>query len=77
MGVGLSAFIERKRAPIDLLVVVSDCHTPWPLETPPFPVVTIRVGDGAPPVWGNQGANRVVTIEQAGAATTVTGGRRR
>ena len=30
MGVGLRAFIERKIAPIDLLVIVSDCHTPWP-----------------------------------------------
>ena len=64
MGVGLRAFIERKSAPIDLLVIVSDCHTPWPTEAPPFPVITIRVGDGAPPPWGNHGANRVITIEE-------------
>jgi predicted metal-dependent peptidase len=64
MGVGLRAFIERKRAPIDLLVIVSDCCTPWPIEAPPFPVITIRVGDGAPPAWGNHGANRVITIEE-------------
>ena len=32
IGVGLRAFIERKSAPIDLLVIVSDCQTPWPAE---------------------------------------------
>jgi predicted metal-dependent peptidase len=64
MGVGLRAFIERKSAPIDLLVIVSDCCTPWPIEAPPFPVITIKVGDGAPPVWGNHGANRVITIDE-------------
>jgi predicted metal-dependent peptidase len=69
LGVGLRAFIERKVAPIDLLVIVSDCRTPWPKEVPPFPVITIRVGDGAPPAWGNQGANRVIAIEEPTAAT--------
>ena len=64
MGVGLRAFIERTSDPIDLLVIVSDCHTPWPNEAPPFPVITIRVGDGAPPPWGNRGANTVITIEE-------------
>ena len=68
IGVGLRAFIERKAAPIDLLVIVSDCRTPWPKEAPPFPVITIRVGDGAPPPWGHQGFNRVVTIEDPVAA---------
>ena len=60
----LRAFIERKSALIDLLIIVSDCRTPWPEETPPFPVITIRVGDGAPPPWGTHGANKVVTIEE-------------
>ena len=64
MGVGLRAFTERKGAPIDLLVIVSDCRTPWPEEAPPFPVITIRVGDGAPPPWGTRGANKVMTIEE-------------
>jgi predicted metal-dependent peptidase len=32
---GLNWFIERNA--VDLLVVVSDCHTAWPDETPPFP----------------------------------------
>ena len=64
LRVGLRAFIERSRAPIDLLVIVSDCLTPWPEETPPFPVITIRVGDGAPPPWGTRGANKVITIEE-------------
>ena len=30
IGAGLRWFAERKSGPIDLLVVVSDCHTPWP-----------------------------------------------
>jgi predicted metal-dependent peptidase len=63
LRVGLRAFIDRKSAPIDLLVIVSDCLTPWPKETPPFPVITIRVGDGAPPPWGTHGANKVITIQ--------------
>ena len=63
IGVGLKWFIERKSVPIDLLIVVTDCHTPWPPEVPPFPVITIRVGDGAPPPWGDRRANRVITIE--------------
>jgi predicted metal-dependent peptidase len=66
MGVGIRAFIERTSAPIDLLVIVSDCLTPWPTTRPPFPVITIRVGDGAPPPWGTYGANKVITIEEEG-----------
>jgi len=64
IGVGLSWFIERRGGPIDLLIVVTDCHTPWPEETPPFPVITIRVGDGPPPPWGDRGVNKVITIEE-------------
>ena len=77
IGVGLRAFTERKLAPIDLLVVVSDCRTPWPKEAPPFPVITIRVGDGAAPPWGNHGANKVITIEEPGAAARENHTRRR
>ena len=62
LSTGLSWFVERNA--IDLLVIVSDCHTAWPHETPPFPVLTIRVGDGPPPPWGHHGANRVITIEE-------------
>jgi predicted metal-dependent peptidase len=62
LSVGIRAFIDRKVDPIDLLVIVTDCQTPWPAKTPRFPVITIRVGDGAPPPWGNYGANRVITI---------------
>jgi predicted metal-dependent peptidase len=68
IGGGIRAFVERKNAPIDLLVIVSDCRTPWPAEAPPFPVVTIRVGDGTPPTWGNRGSNTVITIEGPNAA---------
>jgi predicted metal-dependent peptidase len=64
MSAGLRWFTEGKSGPIDLLVVVSDCQTPWPPETPPFPVITIRVGDGAPPPWGDRGTNKVITIEE-------------
>jgi predicted metal-dependent peptidase len=77
IGVGLRAFIERKVAPIDLLVIVSDCRTPWPKEVPPFPVITIRVGDGSPPPWGNHGANKLITIEEPAAAFRENHTRRR
>ena len=30
IGVGIQAFIERRNDPIDLLVIVTDCRTPWP-----------------------------------------------
>jgi predicted metal-dependent peptidase len=77
IGAGLRWFAERHRAPIDLLVVVSDCHTPWPDEAPPFPVITIRVSDGAPPPWGERGANKVITIEDPSAGIEpVRSGRR-
>jgi len=79
LRVGLRAFVERKPTPIDLLVIVSDCRTPWPKEAPPFPVITIRVGDGAPPPWGSQGANKVITLEEPAvppAETRPTRGRR-
>jgi predicted metal-dependent peptidase len=70
IGAGLRAFIDRKTGPIDLLVIVSDCRTPWPAEVPPFPVLTIRVGDGAPPPWGTRGMNRVVTLVEPAAVTS-------
>src|SRR4029453_13045212 len=63
LAVGMRAFIERKHDPVDLLVIVSDCHTQWPAGAPPFPGIPIRVGDGAPPPWGNRGGNTVITIE--------------
>jgi predicted metal-dependent peptidase len=62
VGAGIRRFIDNGPA-IDLLVVVSDCQTPWPPERPPFPVITIRVGEGAPPPWGEDAGNKVITIE--------------
>jgi hypothetical protein len=62
IGAGLQWFTEQRRTPIDLLVIVSDCQTTWPQEAPPFPAITIRVGDGAPPPWGERGRNKVITI---------------
>jgi predicted metal-dependent peptidase len=67
MGVGLDWFVRGRSGPIDLLVVVTDCHTTWPDQAPPFPVITIRVGDGLPPPWGDRGANKVITIEEPSA----------
>ena len=67
LGAGLRAFIERRTAPIDLLVIATDCHTPWPESAPPFPVITIRVGDGAPPVWGDRRPNQMITIREPAA----------
>ena len=67
LRVGLQAFVEKTRAAIDVLFVVSDCRTPWPDDAPPFPVVTIRVGDGTPAPWGHRGANSVITIEDPDA----------
>ena len=60
---GLQWFVDKKSGPIDLLIIVTDCETKWPADAPPFPVVTVRVGDGLPPPWGNRGANTVITIE--------------
>ena len=69
IGVGIHAFVKRTLDPIDVLFIVTDCRTPWPEQAPPFPVVTIRVGDGLPPPWGNMRANRVITIaEQDGGS---------
>jgi predicted metal-dependent peptidase len=77
IGAGLRWFTERHHPLVDLLIVVSDCHTPWPDEAPPFPVITIRVGDGAPPPWAERGANKLVTIEDPSTRTElVRSGRR-
>ena len=65
MRAGLRVFTDRTSAPIDVLFIVSDCRTPWPTDAPPFPVITIRVGDGTPPRWGDRGSNKVITIEPA------------
>ena len=60
---GLEWFASRKGGAIDLLILVTDCDTAWPEAAPPFPVITIRVGNGLPPPWGDRGANKVITIE--------------
>jgi predicted metal-dependent peptidase len=75
IGAGLRWFMERKGPPVDLLIVVTDCQTPWPEEAPVFPVITIRVGDGPPPPWGDRGANQVITIEEPAAEMAPARGR--
>jgi predicted metal-dependent peptidase len=67
MAAGLRSFVERTRAPIDVLIIVTDCLTPWPDEMPPFPVITIRVGEGTPPPWGTRGSNKVISIQEPSA----------
>lgn len=77
MGAGLRWFTEEKGPAVDLLIVVSDCQTPWPPDAPPFPVITIRVGDGQQPPWGNRGSNRVITIEDPSIEpTSIKSGKR-
>ena len=65
IGTGIRWFVETCRPAIDLLVIVSDCQTAWPEESPPFPVIIVRVGDGEPPVWAGRGANKVITIVES------------
>jgi hypothetical protein len=74
---GLRVFTDRGHTPIDVLFIVSDCQTPWPNEAPPFPVITIRVGDGTPPPWGQRGSNQVITIHEPGAMAAPAGKRAR
>jgi predicted metal-dependent peptidase len=68
VSAGIRWFAERCRPMVDLLVIVTDCHTEWSDHAPPFPVVTIRIGDGPPPPWGQHGANQVITIEEPSLA---------
>jgi len=72
---GLRLF-DRTNPPIDVLIVVTDCQTPWPNEAPRYPVVIIRVGAGVPPAWGNRGANRVITIEETASIAAPATARR-
>jgi predicted metal-dependent peptidase len=67
MVAGVQSFVERRQSPIDVLIVVTDCLTAWPEQAPPFPVITIRVGEGAAPPWGTRGANKVITILEPAA----------
>ena len=62
IGTGIRWFVETCRPMVDLLVIVSDCQTVWPDDAPPFPVIVVRVGEGAPPEWARHGANKVITI---------------
>jgi predicted metal-dependent peptidase len=68
IGKGLDWFTSGRSGPIDLLIMVTDCQTEWPPEIPPFPVITIRVGEGLPPPWGDRGRNKTITIQDRDAA---------
>ncbi|MBM3772983.1 MAG: hypothetical protein FJW27_17185 [Acidimicrobiia bacterium] len=62
LAAGIGIFTTRTGDPIDVLFIVTDCHSPWPSDVPPFPVIIIRVGDGTPPPWSHYGANTVISI---------------
>lgn len=47
LRVGFELALKNKP---DVLVVISDCETPWP-EQPAVPVVVVRCGDGEVPSW--------------------------
>jgi serine/threonine protein kinase len=47
------------------------------LAVPPFPVITIRVGDGPPPPWGHHGPNRVITLQEPAVTAAAHDPRRR
>jgi predicted metal-dependent peptidase len=51
MGAALRR-IESNKIPCDIVVVFSDCDTPWPPKRPRFPVVVVHKGNrGSPPPW--------------------------
>lgn len=62
MRVGINAMMEIKPA-LDLIIVITDCETPWP-DAPPRAtrVAIIRVGTGLFPAWP-QGSYKAITIQ--------------
>lgn len=48
MGVGIREAVARRA---DVVVVVTDGHTPWPDRPPAVPVVVVLHGDGEGPEW--------------------------
>ena len=54
---------EELKPKIDLLIIITDCYTPWPKNPPPMDVVIVRVEQGEPPPWG-----KTITIKPGKAA---------
>lgn len=50
MGVAISGLMDV-RPKLNLLILLTDCDTPWPAERPPVTLVVVKVGTGAPPPW--------------------------
>jgi predicted metal-dependent peptidase len=51
MGVAL-ATLEAQKPPLDVMIVLTDCETPWPAERPKAAVVIVKIGDaGQFPPW--------------------------
>jgi predicted metal-dependent peptidase len=51
MGVGI-AKLEEVRPKINLMILLTDCETPWPAKPPKAKLVLVKVeGSGAPPPW--------------------------
>lgn len=51
MGVGI-AHIQKMRHPPDILIVLTDCYTPWPPAAPKFKLIIGRLSDGEVPSYG-------------------------
>jgi predicted metal-dependent peptidase len=55
MCAGFKAVEERaRREPYDqpgLIVVITDCYTPWPTEPPEWMTLIVKVGGGGTPPW--------------------------
>jgi predicted metal-dependent peptidase len=50
MGVGIAHVMKMKPRP-HMLIVLTDCYTPWPAEAPPFRVIIGKMSDGQLPTW--------------------------
>lgn len=59
---GMMELIEKHRKEIDVVVVMTDCHTGWPTEAPDLPVIIVNVGTGAPPPW----KHKIINVDPKG-----------
>lgn len=67
MGVGIQAVKDRaEREPYDqpsLLIIISDCYTPWPEEAPPWQTLIVHIGGGGTiPDWAYPPLNDVLLV---------------
>lgn len=62
MGAGIAAAISSPRGRPDLVVVATDCDTPWPDEEPSVPVVICAIRASATAVAACPGWARVIRV---------------